>query len=226
MWCIADLSDEYIACMEDVLATYERPFDPQEPVVCLDERPIQMLKNINSTSRMVQPNKPRKKDYEYKRKGTANAFCAIEPKRGKHFTRITKNRKAAQFAEFMREIGRAYPAAKTIHIVMDNLNTHTEKSLINNLGPKRGSNLWKRFKVHYTPKHGSWLNQAETEISMFSRECLGKDRIACIATLTKRAAAWEKRVNNERRKINWRFTRSKARAKFKYRPLKFSGGRD
>ena len=146
MWCIADLSDEYIACMEDVLATYERPFDPQEPVVCLDERPIQMLKNINSTSRMVQPNKPRKKDYEYKRKGTANAFCAIEPKRGKHFTRITKNRKAAQFAEFMREIGRAYPAAKTIHIVMDNLNTHTEKSLINNLGPKRGSNLWKRLQ--------------------------------------------------------------------------------
>lgn len=216
MWCVASLNEEYIENMEDVLATYERPLNAKEPVVCLDERPIQLLKNTMPTSRLVRPGKARAKDYEYQRKGTANAFCAIEPKRGRHFVRITKNRKAPQFAEMMREIGRAYPNAKKIHLVMDNLNTHTKKSLVEALGPKRGHNLWNRFKVHYTPKHGSWLNQAETEISMFSRECLGKDRIACAATLRKRAAAWEKRMNQEKRKIDWRFTRKKARAKFKY----------
>jgi transposase len=226
MWCVADLNDEYIANMEDVLATYERPLSAKEPVVCIDERPIQLLKNVTPTSRVVRPGKPRTKDYEYKRKGTANAFCAIEPKRGRHFIKITKNRKAAQFAEMMREISRAYPNATKIHIVMDNLNTHTQKSLVNALGPKRGAKLWRRFKVHYTPKHGSWLNQAETEISMFSRECLGKDRVASRATLAKRAAAWALRMNQEKRKINWRFTRKKARAKFGYSPLKFSAGRD
>ena len=212
--------------MEDVLATYERPLSAKEPVVCIDERPIQLLKNINATSRMARPGKPRAKDYEYKRCGTANAFCAIEPKRGRHFIRITKNRKSPKFAEMMREIGRAYPQATKIHIVMDNLNTHKAKSLIEHLGPKRGANLWNRFDVHYTPKHGSWLNQAETEISMFSRECLGKDRIATRTTLSKRATAWERRVNEERRKINWRFTRKKARAKFGYSTRKFTVGQD
>ena len=103
-----------------------------------------------------------------------------------------------------------------IHLVVDNLSTHTRKSLVTHLDPKRGANLWGRFDVHYTPKHGSWLNQAETEISMFSRECLGKDRIATRVTLARRAAAWEHRVNCERRKIIWRFTRKKARTKFNY----------
>jgi len=216
MWCVATLDDEYIERMEDVLEVYERPLDRKEPVVCLDEKPIQLLKNINSTSRMVRRRKPRRKDYEYKRKGTANAFCAVEPKGGRHFVKITRNRKADQFAEVLRDIGRAYPKARKIHLVMDNLSTHTKNSLVKHLGPKRGENLWNRFEVHYTPKHGSWLNQAEVEISMFSRECMGKDRIATRVTLAKRAAAWEKRVNAERRKINWRFTRSKARLKFDY----------
>jgi len=226
MWCVAEIDDEYIARMEDVLRTYELPLSFKEPVVCLDEKPIQRLKNINSTSRLTRRGKPRRKDYEYERKGTANAFCVVEPKRGRHMVKITKNRKAEQFAEVMRDIGRAYPAATKIHIVMDNLSTHTRKSLVKHLGPKRGANLWDRFVVHYTPKHGSWLNQAEIEISMFSRECLGKDRIATLATLSKRAAAWEKRLNEERRKINWRFTREKARRKFRYSTGKSPDGRD
>ena len=226
MWCVAEIDDEYRARMEDVLEVYERPVNRDEPVVCLDEKPIQLLKNINSTSRIARKGKPRRKDYEYKRKGTANAFCAIEPKRGRHFIKITRNRKADQFAEMMRDIGRAYPRAKKIHIVMDNLSTHSEKSLVRNLGPKRGANLWRRFKVHFTPKHASWLNQAETEISMFSRGCLGKDRIATRVTLAKRAAAWEKRMNEERRTINWRFTRAKAREKFRYSPVNSSAERD
>jgi len=218
MWCVAEIDEEYIARMEDVLATYERPLSYKEPVVCLDEKPIQLLKNINSTSRLTRPGKPRRKDYEYERKGTVNAFCVVEPKRGKHWVKITKNRKADQFAAVLRDIGRAYPAATKIHLVMDNLSTHTRKSLVEHLGPQRGAKLWDRFEVHYTPKHGSWLNQAEIEISMFSRECLGKDRIATQVTLAKRAEAWTRRVNEERRKIHWRFTRDKARAKFKYSP--------
>ena len=225
MWCVADINDAYIANMEDVLATYERPLSYREPVVCFDEKPIQLLKNINPTSRVARRNRARRKDYEYKRKGTANAFCVVEPKRGRHMVKITKNRKAAQFAEMMRDIGRAYPAAKKIHLVMDNLSTHTRKSLVDHLGPKRGANLWGRFDVHYTPKHGSWLNQAEVEISMFSRECLGKDRIATYTTLARRSAAWVQRVNDERRKIDWKFTRAKARLKFKYSHAESIDGR-
>ena len=216
MWCVANLDEEYIARMENVLSVYERPLDRAEPVVCLDEKPIQLLKNIASTSRRARRGKPRTKDYEYKRMGTANAFCAIEPKRGRHFVKITPHRKSDQFAEMLRDISRAYPQARKIHLVMDNLSTHTRKALVTNLGPKRGANLWNRFEVHYTPKHGSWLNQAEIELSMFSRECLGKDRIATRVTLAKRAAAWQDRVNREQRKINWRFTCEKARKKFKY----------
>ena len=162
-----------------------------EPVVCLDEKPIQLLKNVSPTSRRARCGKPRTKDYEYKRMGTANAFCAVEPKRGRHFVKITPHRKSDQFAEMLRDIGRSYPKARKIHLIMDNLSTHTRKALVTHLGPKRGAKLWDRFEVHYTPKHGSWLNQAEIEISMFSRECLGKDRIASRVTLAKRVAAWQ-----------------------------------
>lgn len=169
MWCVAQIDDEYIERMEDVLAAYEMPLSYKEPVICLDEKPIQLLKNINSTSRLTRRGKPRRKDYDYERKGTANAFCVVDPKRGRYMVKITKNRKADQFDEIMREIGRAYPAACKIHLVMDNLSTHKRKSLIEHLGPRRGAKLWDRFVIHYTPKHGSWLNQAEIAISMFSR---------------------------------------------------------
>ena len=116
--------------------------------------------------------------------------------------KITKNRKSEEFADLMQEIARCHPKAKQIHAVMDNLSTHTQKALTTSLGPKRGAKLWLRFHVHYTPKHGSWLNQAEIEISMFSRQCLGRDRIATIKTVAKRAAAWEKRMNRAQVKIN------------------------
>lgn len=175
---------------------------------------------------MARCGKPRSKDYEYKRKGTVNAFCAIEPKRGRHFIKITKNRKADQFAEMLRDIGRAYPTASRIHLVMDNLSTHSEKSLVKNHGPKRSANLLARFNVHYTPKHGSRLNQVEIEISMFFRGCLGKDRIGTRVTLAKRAAAWERAMNEEWRKIDWRFTRARARLKFNYSHAKSPAGQD
>lgn len=216
MWCVAKLDDEYITRMEDVLDLYEKPLDFREPVICLDEKPIQLLRNISPTSRIPKPGKVGRKDYEYKRKGTAVAFCAVEPKRGRHFVTISKYRKGPDFADFLRSVGRSYPNAKKIHLVMDNLNTHCLKSLTSHLGPKRGANLWARFEVHYTPKHASWLNQAETQISMYSRECLGKDRIGSITTLRKRSEAWVQKATANRRTIDWRFTKAKARKTFRY----------
>lgn len=216
MWCVPVLNDEYIERMEDILEVYERPLSYKEPVVCMDEKPIQLLKNISPTSRIPFPCKIGRKDYEYKRKGTASAFCAIEPLKGKHLISVSKTRKSRDFALFLREISRSYPNADKIHLIMDNLNTHRLKSLTTHLGEKRGVKLWARFDVHYTPKHASWLNQAETLISMYSRECLGKDRIASIATLKKRSSAWARRATLDRRKINWKFTRAKARKTFDY----------
>lgn len=121
MWCVPELNEEYIERMEDILDLYEKEPNAVEPVVCLDEKPLQLLKNKRSFSRSTRKKKIRKRDYEYVRNGTANAFCAIEPRRGRCFIRITKNRKSPEFAQTLREIGRAYPNAKTIHLVMDNL---------------------------------------------------------------------------------------------------------
>ncbi len=216
MWCVPELSSEYIERMEDVLATYEKPLSAAEPVICLDERPIQMLKNTSSTSRLTRKNKIRRKDYEYKRRGTANAFCAVEPKRGRHFVKITRRRKSEDFARMMQDLGRAYPRAHKIHLIMDNLSTHSKTALIKTLGPRRGENLWNRFEVHFTPKHASWLDQAEIEISIFSRQCLGRDRISTRKTLALRAAAWCARMNVQKLTIDWSFTREKARKIFGY----------
>jgi hypothetical protein len=201
--------------MEKVLSVYERPYNKKEPVVCFDEKPVQLLSDI----RAELPAKPgwiRKQDSEYKREGTCNVFCAIEAKVGRHFTKVTKNRKGPEFAKMINRIARAYPEARKIHLVMDNLNTHCEKSLTRYYGVKKGKAIWARFKVHYTPKHGSWLNQAEIEIGLYSRQCLGKDRIPSIETLKLRSNAWNRIANRKRIKINWKFTKKKARKKLKY----------
>jgi hypothetical protein len=216
MWCVPELTDEYVEKMEDVLAVYEKPYNPKEPVVCIDERPLTLHAEVRAPVG-ISPGRVFKRDSEYKRCGTANAFCAVEPKAGRHFTKITRNRKAPEFAKIVDKIVRSYPKAKTVHLVMDNLNTHNEKSLKVFFGDRIGAKLWKRITPHYTPKHGSWLNQAEIEISLFSRQCLGKDRIPTVSEVRRRARSWNKRVNREKLKINWRFTRSKAREKFKYK---------
>jgi DDE superfamily endonuclease len=216
MWCVAEIDDEYKEKMEDVLAVYENAYNPKEPVVCLDERPLVLHAEVREPT-PAKPGKIAKRDGEYKRKGTANAFCVVEPKAGRHITKITKNRKAWQFARLVEEIVCTYPRVRTIHLVMDNLNTHKEKSLTDYFGQSRGKKLWAKITPHYTPKHGSWLNQAEIEISMFSRQCLGKDRIAELGMMKARAHAWNKRMNRDKVKINWTFTRKKAREKFKYR---------
>lgn len=213
---MAALTPEYIERMENVLRLYRKPWNPEEPVICLDEKSVQLLED-SRPAKLGGPGKVLKQDSEYIRRGTGNIFCGVEPKDGHHFTWVTKNRKANQFAKIILKIAKAYPKVKTRHLVMDNLNTHCEKSLIGYYGFKKGRALWRKFTVHYTPKHGSWLNQAEIEIGLFSRQCLGKDRIATLKNLKDRANAWNRRVNRKKMKIDWTFTTTKARKKFGYK---------
>ena len=145
-----------------------------------------------------------------------NVFCGVEPKAGVHFTKATPTRASFEFADFILEIAAHYPDADTIHLIMDNLSTHTRKALTDRFGEKDGGWLWDRFTVHYTPKHGSWLNQAEIEIGLFARQCLGKQRIGDIGQLRRQVKAWNRRINRAQTTIKWKFNRKKARLKLNY----------
>jgi len=215
MWCVPALDEEFIERMEDILDLYERPYDPRMPVVCLDERPVQLHDDARE-GMALRAGRPERYDYEYVRKGTANVFCGVQPLAGRHFAKATPDRSGAQFAQVLREIGRRYPRATTIHLVVDNLSTHTEKPLIRHLGPRRGARLWRRFTVHYTPKHGSWLNMAEMEISLLNRQCLSGRRLPTLRRLRSEVRAWERDVNANRTRISWRFTKRDARKRFDY----------
>ena len=216
MWCVADLDADYITKMEDVLALYERPYSVHEPVVCLDEKPVSLHAEVRPP-RPARPGHLAKRDSEYRRCGTANLFAVVEPKAGRHFTRATPNRSARQFARVIARVVGAYPGARTIHLVMDNLNIHCEKSLTDHFGRHLGHRLWRRLTVHYTPKHGSWLNQAEIELSLVSRACLGHRRLSALTMLRSETRAWNTRANRAQTRIRWRFTRRDARRKFGYR---------
>jgi hypothetical protein len=213
MWCVAELNEEYIEKMEDVLQTYEKPYN--EPVVCLDEKPVSLHADVRPPE-PAAPGKIAKRDNEYERRGTANVFCAVEPKAGRHFTWPTPDRSAAEFAQLIGELTNHYPSAETIHLVLDNLNIHCRKSLTDYYGVRGGGFIWDRLTPHYTPKHGSWLNQAEIAISLFPRQCLGRRRIPDLQTLRREGLAWNRRVNHARVKINWKFGRKAARKKFGY----------
>ena len=214
-WCVPTLDEEFIDRMEDVLKVYERQYDESNPVVCLDEKPIQLLQDVRPVSG-IAPGEEKKVDYEYKRKGTANVFFAVEPLAGEYVNRVTEVRTGDEFAKFLAGIQRRYKEAKRITLILDNLNIHCEKSLLRFYGQEEGARIWSRFDVHYTPKHGSWLNQAEIAIGMYSRQSLGKSRIPDIELLRKRTNAWNKIVNRKKVKICWAFSREKAREKFGY----------
>jgi hypothetical protein len=222
MWCVAELDEEYITKMEDVLETYEKPLNPQEPVVCLDEKPVTLHADLRPPS-AAKPGREARQDNEYERRGTANVFCAVEPKAGRHFTYATPDRCAVEFAKVVFDVALQYPEAKTIHLVMDNLNIHCRKSLTDLLGDKVGGEVWDRFTVHHTPKHGSWLNQAEIEISLLSCQCLGSRRIPDLKKLRRETKAWNRRANRARAKIKWEFDRKAARHKFGYKRKSFKG---
>src|SRR6516165_11164156 len=159
MWVVADLDDDYIAKMEDVLELYERPYDSQQPVICLDEKPITLHADLRPPSPAL-PGREARRDNEYERNGTANVFCAVEPKAGRHFTFPTPDRSGFEFAQVVVSLALAYPEAKTIHLVMDNLNIHSQKSVTDVFGAEMAAQVCDRFTIHHTPTHGSWLNQA------------------------------------------------------------------
>jgi hypothetical protein len=211
--------------MEDVLATYERAYDAREPVVALDEKPVPLVSDVHPPQPAI-PGRVARHDYEYRRGGSANIYAVVEPKVGHHFTCATPNRKGPAFARMLQRIARGYPRARTIHLVVDQLNLHGRQSLVRTFGEREGDRLWTRFTVHRTPKHGSWLNVAEVEVSCVARECVGHRRPGDVSTLRRWVAAWNRDANRRRRKIDWRFTRRRARKKFGYKVSDFKRPRD
>lgn len=201
--------------MEDVLRLYARGLDPAQPVVCLDEKPI-VLHASKRPGRSGSPGRAPRRDYEYRRLGTANVYCIVEPLTGRRLTHATPRRGYREFAHALTRISRRYQTAKLIHLVVDNLSVHCEQACIATYGRARGRALWRRFRVHFTPKHGSWLNAAEMEVSLLSRQCLGRRRIPALAILAQEVRVWCRQADRQRRPIRWRFRVRDARRKFRY----------
>ena len=215
MWCVPELTTEFIERMEDVLRLYARKFDPQEPVICLDERPV-VLHHDARRGLPMRPGRIKRTDYEYIRCGTANIFCIVEPLTGRRLTFATADRKRPAFVRALQKIALRYQHARLIHLVMDNLNTHSMNSAIEVLGDLAGRRLWRRFQVHYTPKHASWLDAAELEASLVARECLGSERVSSLVELISRVSAWRRAAESAQRTIDWTFRVDDARRKFRY----------
>jgi len=205
MWCIPKLTDEYIKRMEDVLEVYERPYDAKRPVVYIDEK-TGAIEGHTREPIPCEPGKMERVDYEYTRHGMDNVFCAVEPKVGRTFNKVTEKKKGSDFAQYIREIVEEYPLADKVVLVMDNDYTHFSKSILEHLGPELGAKIWNKVEAHYTPVHASWLNQAEIAIGMFDRQCLGTGRIADFETLKKKTMAWNRAINRKKPTMNWKFT--------------------
>lgn len=200
--------------MEDVLEVYTRPYDRRRPMVCLDESSKQLVKETRCPI-PARPGQPHRVDYEYERNGTANLFMVFEPLGGRRRVKVTDRRTIADFAEVVRQlVDEWYPKAEKIVLVMDNLNTHKPASLYEAFEPAEARRLLERLEIHYTPKHGSGLDMAETELGVLNTQCLDR-RLPDKTTLLREVAAWEKSRNEARCKINWRFTTKDARIKLK-----------
>ena len=202
--------------MEDILDLYQRPYDPCEPIICFDEKSKQLLKETRKT----QHSKKRmiiKRDYEYKRNGTRNIFVAVESKGGWRDAIVTCRRTRKDFAQEIRRLTELprYQHVNAIHIVLDNLNTHCPGSLVEAFGVKKAVVLMRKIRFHYTPKHASWLNMAEIELSVLSRQAI-KGRVPDEGALKERITRWQKRRNQAHATIQWRFTKDDARKVFKY----------
>jgi hypothetical protein len=209
MWCIGALTEEYRQRMYGLLALYGRPFDPREPVVCIDEKSLQLLAHSRAPLPMSL-GQAAKDDYEYVRKGTSNLFVAVEPEAGRRTVSVTTHRGKTDFVDCMRSLlGNAYAAARTVRVVLDNLNIHMRKSFDDVLGRRAASSLLRRVQFHYTPKHASWLNMAEIEIGILNRQCLDR-RLPDRLTLQHEVRRWERARNAERKTIEWKFTRQDA----------------
>jgi hypothetical protein len=201
--------------MEDVLEVYKLPYTQKRPVVCLDETNRQLIGETR-TPRPVQPGQPAQYDYEYTREGVANLFMMFEPLAKRRQVRVTQRRTRKDFAYCLRDIAeRQYPDAEKIVLVMDNLNTHSLSSLYAAFEPQTARNLCERFEIHYTPKHGSWLNMAELEIGVMSRQCLGR-RMACIETMAHEVESWVTQRNSQKSTVHRQFTTADARIKLQH----------
>ena len=200
--------------MEDVLDVYHRPYNEKEPMVCLDEASKQLITALRPDL-PCQPGQVLRKDSEYKRNGTANIFMMFEPLKGKRYVRVTDHRKRVDFAHAIRElVDVRYPEADKIVLVMDNLNTHNRASLYVAFEPAEARRLAKKLEIHYTPKHGSWLDMAEMELSVLARQCLGQ-YFETKDELTKEIQAWQEQRNAGANVVNWQFTAADARIKLK-----------
>jgi DDE superfamily endonuclease len=200
--------------MEDVLEVYKQPYDPQHPMVCIDEMPKQLLMDVQEPLPML-PDQPERTDYAYKRGGVADLFMLFEPLAGKRHIEIRDQRRRLEWAEVMRIVSdELYPEAEKIVVVLDNLNTHVPSAFYLAFEPQEARRLVERFDMHYTPKHGSWLNMAEIELSALVRQCLDR-RIPDKVSLSKEVKAWEDERNSEVVKVHWQFTTADARIKLR-----------
>lgn len=209
MWCIGALTQEYRCRMYALLELYAKPASRAEPVICIDEKSLQLIGHSRQPLPMAS-HSPAKQDYEYVRNGTTNLFVAVEPKAGRRIVSVTAQRGKVDFVAFVGELlTGAYAKARRIHLVLDNLNTHFRRCFDDVLGEGAATKLLRRVQFHYTPKHASWLNMAEIEIGVLSRQCLDR-RIGSRQQLQSEVDAWQQARNAEQRTIEWNFTRQDA----------------
>jgi hypothetical protein len=215
MWCIPPESDcEFVAAMEDVLEVYHRSENSRRPVVCVDETSKQLIGEIRAPL-PSQPGVPMRYDCEYVRNGTANLFMAFEPLAGWRHVEVTDSRRRNDWAWFIKDLlDRRYRQAEKIVLVMDQLNTHAAASLYETFEPAEARRIAEKLEIHYTHKHGSWLNLAEIELSVLSRQCL-QERMEDKPTLKQETATWEAKRNRQHRGADWQFTTADARVKLK-----------
>jgi hypothetical protein len=200
--------------MEDVLDVYERPADPKRPMVCFDELHKQLIGETRQPI-AAKAGEAERFDYEYVRNGTANIFCAFEPLASRRITKVTDRRTRVDWAEMVRELVDVhYSTAEVIVLILDNLNVHSIASLYEAFTPEEARRIARKLEIHYTPKHGSWLNMAEIELSILSRQCLDR-RIADKATVESEVAAWTEKRNASGATVVWRFTTADARIKLR-----------
>jgi transposase len=212
MWCIPQVDADYVARMEDVLDLYAVAPDPKRPVVCFDESPIQLIGEVRQPI-PAEPGQIERYDCEYRRNGTANLFVFLDVNRAWRKVKVTQRRTAEDFARCMRDLTDVhYPTAEHIRVVLDNLSTHSAGALYQTFPADEARRVLRRLEFHYVPKHASWLNMVEIEIGVLAAQCLDR-RIESYTRLLAETAAWEKRRNAERARINWMFTTEKARAK-------------
>jgi len=203
MWCIQTIDSEFRKRMYDILDLYEEDYDPKRPIVCLDEKPKQLIEDKRKPIPM-KPGSTEKYDYEYIRNGTANIFMAVEFKAGKRVTQVTERRTMTDFAQFMKVLViDEYSETEVVRVISDYLNIHKEKAFYEAFSEDEAKQILKKIEFHYTPKHASWLNAAEIEIGVMDEECTDR-RIGDIGKLTNEVAAWTKRRNENRKKIKLR----------------------